>query len=108
VALTGRPRRKNVNRRSIDRIGVLSGVLFVALELDGLGIGVAGGKAAVTLSSSPHDVAKAFDSTAGAGNLDRGVSRAPVGRRVRRLRRVARRASRRGVLAAAGRGAAWT
>src|SRR2546421_9630776 len=51
----------------LSRLGPLSGVLFVVLELAGVIIGGAGGRAMVTLGDSNAKIVKAFADPAGSG-----------------------------------------
>ena len=53
------------NEDRLARLGPLSGVLFVALELGGFAIGVAGGRATVTLGAPTAKVLSAFSTHAG-------------------------------------------
>jgi len=51
----------------LSRLGPLSGVLFVVLEIAGLAIGNAGGRASVTLGDPSSKVLKAFADPVGSG-----------------------------------------
>ena len=56
-----------MNEERFSRIGWLSGVLFVVLELGGFIVGSAAGRATVTLGDSPAKIVNAFADPVGSG-----------------------------------------